>query len=202
MYSVPNRIHFEKHKISYPFFNEVTIDSERLIIEITPEEGEHPFTFLCPSQDIFDHVVKKMSDIITYNQQGKEDGMQPEHSEARPGEEFEHELEASLIEFPSDGSNADILLFLVLFPLRWLMHLTVPDVRTVDRHGNPMGTLRNAWISIIMCLAWLVVGSYAMVASLESLAALMDIPDAVVGVTVSAAGTSLPNYVASAVGGL
>ena len=38
-----------------------------------------------------------------------------------------------------------------------------------------------------------------MVASLEHLAALLDIPDAVVGVTVSAAGTSLPNYVASKV---
>ena len=38
-----------------------------------------------------------------------------------------------------------------------------------------------------------------MVASLEALADLLDIPDAVVGVTVSAAGTSLPNYVASKV---
>lgn len=38
-----------------------------------------------------------------------------------------------------------------------------------------------------------------MVASLESLAELMDIPDAVIGFTVSAAGTSLPNYVASKV---
>lgn len=41
--------------------------------------------------------------------------------------------------------------------------------------------------------------SYAMVRSLEELADLMNIPDAVVGVTVSAAGTSLPNYVASKV---
>ena len=36
-----------------------------------------------------------------------------------------------------------------------------------------------------------------MVASLEKLAELMDIPDAVIGFTVSAAGTSLPNYIAS-----
>lgn len=48
-----------------------------------------------------------------------------------------------------------------------------------------------------MCLVWLVVGSLAMVSSLEQLADLMDVPPAVVGVTVSAAGTSLPNYVAS-----
>lgn len=41
--------------------------------------------------------------------------------------------------------------------------------------------------------------SYAMVASLEALAELLDIPDAVIGFTVSAAGTSLPNYIASKV---
>lgn len=38
-----------------------------------------------------------------------------------------------------------------------------------------------------------------MVASLEALAELMNIPDAVIGFTISAAGTSLPNYVASKV---
>jgi Ca2+/Na+ antiporter len=38
-----------------------------------------------------------------------------------------------------------------------------------------------------------------MVASLEALAELLDIPDAVIGFTVSAAGTSLPNYIASKV---
>jgi Ca2+/Na+ antiporter len=38
-----------------------------------------------------------------------------------------------------------------------------------------------------------------MVSSLEALAELLDIPDAVIGFTVSAAGTSLPNYVASKV---
>ena len=35
--------------------------------------------------------------------------------------------------------------------------------------------------------------------SLHFVSALLDIPDAVIGVTVSAAGTSLPNYVASKV---
>ncbi|KAL9184774.1 hypothetical protein ACHAXT_012744 [Thalassiosira profunda] len=36
-----------------------------------------------------------------------------------------------------------------------------------------------------------------MVASLESLAALVGLPDEIMGVTVSAAGTSLPAYIAS-----
>eukprot|EP00977_Amphora_coffeiformis_P006802 scaffold1488_cov141-Amphora_coffeaeformis.AAC.11 len=139
-----------------------------------------------------------MSAMITLNQKNEEDGMMvPAESEAR--ENFEGESEESMIAFPADGSSLAMIMFVLLFPLRWLMHMTVPDVRTVDHHGVPKATLGNAWIAIGMCLVWLVVGSYAMVASLESLAALMNIPDAVVGVTVSAAGTSLPNYVASAV---
>lgn len=154
---------------------------------------------MCPSEEIFKQVVNKMSAMITLNRKNEEaETMVPVESEA--GEEgFEEESEESLIAFPADGSSFTMVMFVLLFPLRWLMHMTVPDVRTVDRHGVPKATLSNAWIAVGMCLVWLIVGSYAMVASLEALAALMNIPDAVVGVTVSAAGTSLPNYVASAV---
>jgi Ca2+/H+ antiporter len=38
-----------------------------------------------------------------------------------------------------------------------------------------------------MCLLWLIAESYFMVACLEKLAEFMNIPDAVIGVTVSAA---------------
>lgn len=79
------------------------------------------------------------------------------------------------------------------------MQYTIKDVRVMDQEGDPTASISSAFAAVVMCLVWLVIGSYAMVASLESLAALMDIPDAVVGVTVSAAGTSLPNYVASKV---
>lgn len=79
------------------------------------------------------------------------------------------------------------------------MHWTIPDVRRLDQAGNPVSSLSTAFAASVSCLVWLIVGSYAMVASLERLADLLDIPDAVVGATVSAAGTSLPNYVASSV---
>ena len=64
----------------------------------------------------------------------------------------------------------------------------MPDVRQLDRHGQPMGTIGYAFLSVISCLVWLIIGSYAMVASLEALADLMNVPDSLVGVTVSAAG--------------
>jgi hypothetical protein len=93
-----------------------------------------------------------------------------------------------LIEFPSDGSNIGIAIWLFLFPLRFLMHYTMPDVRQLDRNGNPMSTIGYAYLATLSCLVWLIMGSYAMVASLEKLADLMDVPDSLVGVTVSAAG--------------
>lgn len=127
--------------------------------------------------------------------------MQPMQLESRPGEEefISGGDHSSLIEFPWSGSLLDVTFHILLFPLKGLMHLTIPDVRHLDSEGNPKGGLGMAFLAITMCLVWLIVGSYAMVASLEKLAELMNVPDAVVGVTVSAAGTSLPNYVASKV---
>ncbi|MGK3742160.1 MAG: Ca2+/Na+ antiporter [Bacillariaceae sp.] len=60
-------------------------------------------------------------------------------------------------------------------------------------------TIGKAYFSTTMCLVWLIIGSYAMVASLEALAGLMDIPDAVIGFTVSAAGNLKIIYVSSCV---
>jgi Ca2+/Na+ antiporter len=101
-----------------------------------------------------------------------------------------------LIEFPTNGSNVEVIFWILLFPLRLLMHFTVPDVRTLDERGESTATIGKAFFATFMCLVWLVFGSYTMVASLEALAALMDIPDAVIGFTVSAAGEML-NFAAT-----
>jgi Ca2+/Na+ antiporter len=154
---------------------------------------------LAPSRDIFDAVVDKCESIIDARED--KEGRQPIPQESRPGdvESGGDDDHTSLIEFPISGSLVDILFHILLFPLKALMHFTIPDVRHLDSEGNPVGGLGRAFMAILMCLVWLIIGSYAMVRSLEELADLMNIPDAVVGVTVSAAGTSLPNYVASRV---
>lgn len=156
---------------------------------------------LAPSRDIFDAVVDKCESIIDVREEEKERQPVPLDVDSRPGEvesggDDDH---TSLIEFPMAGSLVDIVFHILLFPLKALMHFTIPDVRHLDSEGNPVGGLGRAFTAIFMCLVWLIVGSYAMVRSLEELADLMNVPDAVVGVTVSAAGTSLPNYVASKV---
>ena len=109
---------------------------------------------------------------------------------------FQEEAGESLVAY-HDDSTLGMLFFLLLYPLRFLLHWTIPDVRLLDPFGNPTPTLVKAYAAAGSCLLWLIIGSYAMVASLEHLADWLDIPTAVVGVTVSAAGTSLPNYIAS-----
>ena len=198
MFSVPNRSHAETHRIVYPPFHLMEVDEKRKIVRmIHGEKGKRDFYFLAPSQDILNEVVLRMEKIIEAND--RDAGVVQYEDES-----FLDNVCESLIEFPACGTNLTITLFSFLFPLRALMHYTVPDVRVVDIHGNPasknnLSIVGNAFLAVFMCLVWLVVGSYAMVASLETLADLLDIPPAVVGVTVSAVGTSLPNYVASRV---
>ena len=139
--------------------------------------------------------------IKTWEETSQEQSLtQPANDPAEGDTEFDgSDPHGELTEFPADGSSLEIIFFLLLFPLRFLMHWTINDVRTLDETGNPTATIGKAYLASVGSLIWLIVGSYAMVASLENLAELMDIPDAVIGVTVSAAGTSLPNYVASKV---
>lgn len=202
LYSVPDRAESHKYRVKYPPFQEIEVDEKRLILRlINPEEGKRDFYLLAPSMEILEAFVMKMEAIIDYHKTTPDDGVTAAMESTRD-EEYGSEGggdNAKLIDFPFGGSAFEIVFFCILFPLRFILHWTVPDVRTFDEHGNPTATLGKAFAAIGVCLIWLVVGSYAMVASLESLAALMDIPDAVVGVTVSAAGTSLPNYVASKV---
>jgi Ca2+/Na+ antiporter len=126
----------------------------------------------------------------------------------RPGESDETKLKSSvnseietppsLIKYPAGESRLQQLFYVLLFPLKLLMQVTVPDPRIIPAEAKGP-RLSVALVSICMCIVWLIVGSYAMVTSLEMLGDLMRLPDSVIGQTISAAGTSLPNYVASQV---
>jgi len=221
--SVPNRSNYKKHGLHYPKFKKFEFDDKRYIIRIPNSPGHKrkdcklilyqsgvqsndvavkysrlgsPLVyFMAPSDEVFNTVVDKMGELVNYWEAHEEEVL------AAPDQEKENDdsEDVDLTEFPLDGSTFTILVFYILYPLRFLMQNTMGDVRTLDSKGNPTATLGKAYLAVVMCLVWLIIGSYAMVASLEKLADLMDIPDAIVGVTVSAAGTSLPNYVASKV---
>eukprot|EP00934_Nitzschia_sp_Nitz4_P005034 Nitzschia sp. Nitz4//scaffold32_size149145//66482//69228//NITZ4_002881-RA/size149145-snap-gene-0.18-mRNA-1//-1//CDS//3329548075//5024//frame0 len=202
--SVPNRQDAEKHRMQYPRFNRLEVDPERFIIRmINPIPNKRDYMLMAPSKKIFQAVLEKLEAFMKWHTTDRLEGVEPDKSGLTPeelqGEEHLTDNHGTLIEFPADGSATEIFFFVVLFPIRFLMHFTLPDVRHMDVHGDPTSGVLMAFLATFMCLVWLIVGSYAMVASLESLAELMDIPDAVIGFTVSAAGTSLPNYVASKV---
>ncbi|CAB9500403.1 Sodium/potassium/calcium exchanger [Seminavis robusta] len=203
MKSVPDRVEFKKHGLKYPKFTQIEFDDKRHIIRI--ENPAHckrrEFFFMTPSDEVFDAVVDKMQGLVKHwnsEEDKAEEGTAAGDSEAE--DEFEDsDPHVDMTEFPADASILGVAFFVFLFPLRFIMQWTIGDVRTLDKEGNPTATLGKAYLAAFMCLVWLIIGSYAMVSSLEHLADLMDIPKSVVGVTVSAAGTSLPNYVASKV---
>lgn len=119
---------------------------------------------MAPSPDILDAAVKMLEKIIKATE-----GQTSESETSESGMEDE-ESHGSLLDFPHGGSNLAIAMHVVVFPLKVLMHFTIPDVRVLDNHGIPMTNLTTAFLSSFMCLVWLIVGSYAMVASLEALA--------------------------------
>ena len=137
-------------------------------------------TFMAPSKTIFEKSITALQMYMEEHCNDEDDDQIDNH-----GDSHQH---VSLIEFPSEGSKLEMFFWIFLSPLRFAMHLTVPDVRKMNEAGDPLASVRLAYLATFMCLVWLIIGSYAMVSSLENLAELMDIPDAVVGVTVSAAG--------------
>jgi Ca2+/Na+ antiporter len=170
------------------------VPSQRLsypVIYYFLKSSPAPVTLMAPTTEILDEVVHRC-ELLLDMWMSKEGA---EIAEADDSEEYADCDEAeSLLVAPPGSSKLGLFFHYCLLPLKALMHFTIPDVR--GRDADPIGA---ATTSCIMCIVWLIVGSYFMVWSLEYLAALMNIPDSIVGVTVSAAGTSLPNYVASQV---
>jgi Ca2+/Na+ antiporter len=104
-------------------------------------------------------------------------------------DDAEDEDVESLLEWPH-GGYFSIFIHVVLLPLKIVLHYTIPDVRYVASRHLYM-------ISIGMCFFWLITLSFVMTISVEALAHTLNIDDAVAGLTISAAGTSFPNLVAS-----
>jgi hypothetical protein len=137
-------------------------------------------TLVAPSKDVFEQVLEQ--EELTKLHPHRMPSTDESTLDDLACSNTDH---ASLITFPTGASEIQILFWTFLLPLRYAMHYTVPDV-SPERGSKP--TIRLAYLATFMCLLWLVAGSYAMVSSLEALADLLDVPDAVVGVTVSAAG--------------
>mmetsp|Transcript_49271 Transcript_49271/g.96386 ORF Transcript_49271/g.96386 Transcript_49271/m.96386 type:complete len:435 (+) Transcript_49271:148-1452(+) len=100
--------------------------------------------------------------------------------------------ERPLPSVPKNNSLLSKFLHVVLLPLKALINLTIPSI---DSHGE--ASWKDLILSCVACIIWLVVVCYYMVAALETLGDLIGISDIVMGVTLAAVGTSVPNIVAA-----
>lgn len=223
--SVPNRT-FCKDEMRYPDFVKIEVDEAHLILKmVTPGDDTRDckntvcgsycicgsrltvFTmpcylvlyadvFMAPSEAVLLSVLDACQHMEHHHyESGQEDEKLLTDYSARP----EAELPPPMTKFPTGESRMRQLFHVLLFPFIFLMQITVPDPRVFWNHEKGGPRLSVALFSSCLCIVWLVVGSYVLVSSLERLGALLRLPDSVIGQTICAAGTSIPNYVASQV---
>eukprot|EP00539_Tryblionella_compressa_P002438 CAMPEP_0178737298 /NCGR_PEP_ID=MMETSP0744-20121128/2897_1 /TAXON_ID=913974 /ORGANISM="Nitzschia punctata, Strain CCMP561" /LENGTH=800 /DNA_ID=CAMNT_0020389825 /DNA_START=358 /DNA_END=2760 /DNA_ORIENTATION=+ len=93
---------------------------------------------------------------------------------------------------PKDCNIRDWSWYILCFPLVLVLTLTIPDVQ---RPGNG----KWCYLSFIMSIAWIGGFSYFMVDWAEIIGNTVGIPSAIMGLTVLAAGTSVPDLLSSVI---
>lgn len=93
---------------------------------------------------------------------------------------------------PKDGSWMDWTWYLVVIPLVALMTFTIPDVRRPGMGGW-------CYVSFLFSIGWIAGFSYFMVSWAEIIGHTIGIPSVIMGLTVLAAGTSIPDLLTSVI---
>jgi Ca2+/Na+ antiporter len=93
---------------------------------------------------------------------------------------------------PKGGTLRDWMWYLICLPLVLVLTITVPDVQ---RPG--MG--KWCFVSFVLSIAWIGAFSYFMVDWAEVVGNTFGIPDELMGLTVLAAGTSVPDLLSSVI---
>ena len=93
---------------------------------------------------------------------------------------------------PCGEGIGDWIKYLVVLPLVLLMSLTIPDVR---RPGMSIW----CYLAFFLSIAWIGGFAYFMVAWAEIIGNTIGIPDVVMGLTILAAGTSVPDMLSSVI---
>lgn len=169
----------ERHSV-FPTCTGIEMDKTRRIIKISTAHRD--YILLAPTDTHLDAAVSAFERHLNSDF----DATGNDASVRTGGQE-------SLISYQAGMSKFEIILFCVAFPFKAIVQFTIPDVQATSLISPAV----RATFAIIMCIISLVLGSYVMVASLEKLADILNIPSAIVGATVSAAGTSLPALVSS-----
>ncbi|CAI9741634.1 potassium calcium exchanger 3-like isoform X2 [Octopus vulgaris] len=97
-------------------------------------------------------------------------------------------LHVDPLTFPE--SNCKRCLWLLMFPIKIILYFTVPDCR------RPM-CFRFCVCTFIVAIIWIGIFSYIMVWVATLAGDIFEIPDTVIGFTILAMGTSMPDCIAS-----
>ena len=193
----------------------VVVDEKRLRFRV--ERPDHPFgdlEYLAPSSRIMKDCVFKISLLIeAAKANAMKGGLERASEHPLPGAE---EQRATLVEealekeddedvedltawphapaadaslYAKGSYGVAVVAHVGLLPLKAAFKHSIPDVREGGSVGGAIGS----------SIFWLAALSYVMVFCCEHLGEILKIPSAVVGLTLGAVGTSLPNLVASMV---
>lgn len=102
----------------------------------------------------------------------------------------EGEEEEGYWEFDAGDSTIEKTIYYISFPFHVLFRLTIP------RTDHPKSE-KYFFLSFFMCLVWICLICYVMVTAVEEIGALINLSPSVMGLTVLAAGTSVPDAIAS-----
>jgi len=93
---------------------------------------------------------------------------------------------------PKDGGVRDWVWYIICLPLVFVMTFTIPDVQ------RP-GMAKWCYVSFIVSILWIGGFSYFMVDWAETVGKTFGIPSEIMGLTVLAAGTSVPDLLSSVI---
>ncbi|KOC68023.1 Sodium/potassium/calcium exchanger 5 [Habropoda laboriosa] len=117
-------------------------------------------------------------DLLEEQQNGSENVENCEKSAKRSMSEY-------LFSWPREQSTIAKCWFTLVWPLKFLLFVTVPDVR-VERfkHWYPL--------TFVMCMIWIAISSYLVSWMMTAIGDTIGIPDSVMGLTFLAAGGNMP----------
>jgi len=110
-------------------------------------------------------------------------------------EEMNSVISASAVEsrqelFDYGEGKKDFLWWLLLFPYRFMFHSTIPDVTQPENEKYYM-------YCFIACISWIIFITYFLVFLTTTVGETFDIPATIMGLTLMAAGTSIPDVLSA-----
>jgi len=113
--------------------------------------------------------------------------------QAKRGQKEEEVAESGFsIDMPEDADKLQLFMYFISYPLCACMFITMPDVRNPKTHSVWMAVLE-----FVLCLCWIGIFSISLVEWTEVISNSIGIPLPVAGVSLLAAGTSIPDLLSS-----